>query len=87
MHRLPFQPRTRPRNNPLKRLQSDLCELAYSSLGDGRHILTFVDDYTHYLRIYNLPNKTPTTVLSAFKDFDACAERQSGIYTISKSHA
>jgi len=77
-HRLPFLPRTERRSKPLELVHSDLCESHVISMGGGRYALTFTDDATSYGRIYILSNKKSSTVLKAFKDFQAWAERQSG---------
>ena len=59
-------------------MHSDLCESNVTSIGGGKHILTFTDDHTNHGVIYILPNKNSSTVLNAFKEYQAWAERQSG---------
>ena len=77
-HRLPFLPCTEHRSKPLELVHSDLCESHVVSMGGGKYALTFTDDATSYSRVYVLSNKKSSTVLKAFKDFQAWAERQSG---------
>src|SRR5213075_3104727 len=76
--RTPFHPRTERRKNPLELVHSDLAEANILSLGKGKFVITFTDDATNYGVINILPNKNAMTVLNAFKEFQAWAERQSG---------
>src|SRR5205823_11629208 len=78
-HRLPFHPvpKEKRRSKPLELVHSDLCECHVTSLGGGRYVLTFTDDCTRHCRVYILPNKFSSTVLAAFKEYQAWAERQS----------
>ena len=66
------------RDKPLELIHSDLSESHVISLGGGKYVLTFVDDCTRHCRAYILSNKSPSTVLKAFKEYQAWAERQSG---------
>ena len=75
---MPFLPVTERRSKPLELVHSDLCESHVVSIGGGRYALTFTDDCTRYGRVFILSNKKASTVLTAFKDFQAWAERQSG---------
>ena len=79
-HRLPFHsvPTEKRRSKPLELVHSDLCESHIISLGGGRYVLTFTDDYTRHCRVYILSNKLSSTVLATFKEYQAWAERQSG---------
>ena len=63
---------------PLELVHSDLAEANILSLSKGKFVLTFTDDATNYGIINILPNKNSMTVLNAFKEFQAWAERQSG---------
>ena len=76
--RTPFQPRSERRANPLDFVHSDLAEANVTSLGGGKYVLTFTDDATNHGTIFILANKKASTVLSAFKEYQAWAERQSG---------
>ena len=76
--RQPFHSLGKRRDKPLELVHSDLSESNVISLGGGKHVLTFVDDRARHCRVYILSNKTPSTVLKAFKDYQAWAERQSG---------
>src|SRR5579859_5146914 len=79
-HRLPFHsiPKEKRRSKPLELVHSDLCECHVTSLGDGRYVLTFTDNCTRHCRVYILPNKSSSMVLTAFKEYQAWVERQSG---------
>lgn len=77
-HRSPFRSRSRRRGNPLESVHTDLCESNVTSLGGGKHVLTFTDDCTNHGMVYILQNKSAITVLKAFKEYQAWAERQSG---------
>src|SRR5205085_6020882 len=77
-HRAPFHPRNKRRGRPLELVHSDLCESNVTSLGGGKYVLTLTDDATKHGMVYILPNKNASTVLKAFKDYQAWAERQSG---------
>jgi Reverse transcriptase (RNA-dependent DNA polymerase)/Integrase core domain len=76
--RQPFHSLGKRRDKPLELVHSDLSESNVTSLGGGKHVLTFVDDRARHCRAYILSNKTPATVLKAFKEYQAWAERQSG---------
>src|SRR5271170_2630896 len=77
-HRKPFPSRHRRRGKPLELVHSDLCESNVESIGGGKHVLTFTDDHTNHGMVYILKNKSSSTVLNAFKEYQAWAERQSG---------
>src|SRR5579859_3985175 len=62
-HRTPFPSRDRRRGKPLELVHSDLCESNVTSLGGGKHVLTFTDDATNHGMVYVLPNKSSSTVL------------------------
>lgn len=77
-YRAPFKSISKSRSKPLERVDSDLCESNVVSMGGGKIVLTFTDNATLYGRVMILPNKNASTVLAAFKDYQAWAERQSG---------
>ena len=79
-HRLPFHsiPKEKWHSKPLELVHSDLCECHVTSLGGGRYVLTFTDNCTRHCRVYILPNKSSSMVLTAFKEYQAWVERQSG---------
>ena len=77
-HRAPFKSVPKRRSKPLESVNSDLCESNVVSMGGGKIVLTFTDNATNYGRVMILPNKNASTVLAAFKDYQAWAERQSG---------
>src|SRR5271170_1847904 len=74
----PFPSRDRRRGKPLELVHSDLCESNVESIGGGKHVLTFTDDHTNHGTVYVLKNKNSSTVLDAFKEYQAWAERQCG---------
>src|SRR5579862_9604022 len=76
--RSPFPPRTKRRDRPLELVHSDLAEANILSIGGGKHVLTFTDDATDHGIVFILDNKSASTVLSAFKEYQAWAERQTG---------
>ena len=78
--RTPFKPRTASewRKNTLELVHSDLAEANVQSLGGGKYALTFKDDATSHGTVFILANKNAATVLKAFKEYQAWAERQSG---------
>ena len=78
--RTPFKPRTanERRKIPLELVHSDLAEANVQSLGGGKYALTFKDDATSHGTVFILANKNAATVLKAFKEYQAWAERQSG---------
>ena len=59
-------------------IHSDLAEANVISIGGGKYVLTFTDDATDHGTIFILANKKSSTVLNAFKEYQAWAERQSG---------
>src|SRR5271170_2394131 len=44
----------------------------------GKHVLTFTDDHTNHGIVYVLKNKSSSTILDTFKEYQAWAERQCG---------
>jgi transposase InsO family protein len=76
--RTPFPARTEHRENSLELVHSDLAEANVTSLGGGKYVLTFTDDATNHGTVFILANKNALTVLNAFEEYQAWAERQSG---------
>ena len=74
--RAPFPARSNRREKPLELVHSDLAEASVLSLGGGKYVLTFTDDATCQGNVFILANKMASTVLNAFKDYQAWAERQ-----------
>jgi hypothetical protein len=58
-------------------VHSDLAEANVTSLGGGKYVLTFTDDATNHGIVFILTNKNASTVLKAFKEYQAWAECQS----------
>jgi Integrase core domain. len=78
-HRRPFDAVEVRADKPLQLVHSDLCgEFPMKSLGGGRYFITFTDDCTRYCRVYILKNKKAATILRAFEEYRAWAEKQTG---------
>jgi transposase InsO family protein len=78
-HRTPFVPSDPGRGgNPLELVHSDLVESHVKSTGGGKWVISFVDHATQFSAVFILPDKNSSTVLNAFKEFQAWAEHQSG---------
>lgn len=79
LHRQPFDSVEVRAEKPLQLVHSDLCgKFPINSLNGGKYFITFTDDCTRYCRVYILRNKEAATVLSAFKEYRAWAEKQTG---------
>ena len=54
-HQLPFQQSTVKRTNyPLELIHSDVCgKIGTQSLGGGEYFVTFLDDHSRYVWVYN----------------------------------
>ena len=74
----PFKPHTEWRKNALELVHSDLAKANIASISGGKYILTFKDDATSHGTVFILVNKQLSTVLKAFKAYQAWAEHQSG---------
>jgi hypothetical protein len=76
-HRNPIPSETQTRSDQvLGRVFSDVCELQTVSSEGYKYFITFVDDFSRYLTVYPMKNKSDA--LDKFKEFLAEAERQTG---------
>lgn len=61
----------------LQLVHTDLCgPMRISSLGGSKYIMTIIDDYSRYMTVYFLKNKSEA--LEKFKEFKMEAEKQTG---------
>lgn len=75
--RMPFNVSKRKTLEILELIHTDLCgPMETESIGGGKYFLTFIDDFSRYLFIYILNNKSQ--VLDTFKDFKKYIEKQTG---------
>ena len=73
-HRSQFPKSERRATMPLELVHSDVCgAIETSSLGGGRYFLTFIDDYSRYIWVYILKNKSD--VFAHFKEWKALVEK------------
>lgn len=71
----PFQTSQTQSTRPLELIHSDLCgPMETISIGGSRYFLTFIDDYTRYVHIYFLAEKSQ--VIEAFKEFKNLVENK-----------
>lgn len=74
MTRSPFTESTTKSESIFDLVHSDLCPLPKASIGNKKHILTFIDDYSRYTKIYLLEHKHET--FGKFKEFHRGVETQ-----------
>ena len=76
--RLPFSNHFTSRSKRILELvHSDVCgPISPSTINDSRYIVTFIDDFTHYARIYLTDTKSD--VLNCFKLYEAFATALTG---------
>lgn len=61
----------------LGRVHSDICgPMPKQSYGGARYLITFIDDYSRYVSVYNLKSKSEA--FSAFVEYKELMERQTG---------
>lgn len=79
-HRLPFNsvPKRKRPDNPLELIHSGLCECHIISMGGGRYLLTFIDDYFRHCCRYILSNKNSFTLLAASKNYQTWLSDKAG---------
>ena len=64
-------------DKPLELVHSDLCgPMQVESIGGSRYMLTFIDDYSRYTKVYFLKKKSE--VVSKFKDYTSLMENMTG---------
>jgi transposase InsO family protein len=57
-------------------IHSDLCGPFTPSRGGSQYFITFLDEVSHYLFVYTIPDKSSATVKKTFQDFITMAENQ-----------
>ena len=65
------------RDKSIELIHSDLNESNIISFDEEKHILIFVDDRACHCRVYILSNKTSSTILKVFKEYQAWTKHQS----------
>ena len=63
------------RKNILEIVHTDVCQVDAKSHDDAQYFVTFIDDYSR--RLWASVLKTKDQILSAFREFQARAERES----------
>lgn len=77
--RLPFGSNVTRTSEILELVHSDISgPMEVNSHGGNRFYVSFIDDITRRMTVYFLKTKSEDELLSAFKNFHALAERQSG---------
>lgn len=77
MVKSPFPKKSERQKTLLELVHSDVCgPMRIESLGKSRFFVTFIDDYSRWCVVYMLKSKSE--VFSAFKEFKAHAENQTG---------
>lgn len=75
--RTPFKVSKKQSSDILELIHTDLCgPMEKESLGGAKYFMTFIDDFSRYLFIYILHNKSQA--LDTFKDFKRLLEKQTG---------
>ena len=75
--RSPFKTRTSiSASYPLEIIHSDVCTVGENSLSNCKYFLTFIDDYSRFVWVYFLKNKSD--VFQNFIEWKAMAENQLG---------
>ena len=79
MHRVPVPKASRNRSSrPLQLVHSDVCgPMNVNSIGGSKYVLSFTDDYTKYVTVYFLKNKSE--VLSKFQEYESMVTNLTGL--------
>ena len=77
-HRNPFQATSPTTKEVGDLIHSDLCGPFPLSKGNSKYSLTFLDDFSHYITVYTIPNKLSLTVQEYFARFVITLETQTG---------
>ena len=79
MHRVPVPKVSQNKSSrPLQLVHSDVCgPMNVNSIGGSKYVLTFTDDYTKYVTVYFLKNKSE--VLSRFQEYESMATNATGL--------
>jgi len=73
-HQLPYPRSTSTSSSPLDLVLSDVWEPAPTSIGRNNYYVSFIDDYSKFVWIYLLRQKSE--VFQCFKNFQCLVERQ-----------
>ena len=76
-HRASFKSIKWHHNKSFELIHFDLYEINVVFLEDDKYILTFIDDCIRYDHVMLLSNKNASTILAAFKNYQAWIEWQS----------
>ena len=79
MHRVPVPKASRNRSSrPLQLVHSDVCgPMNVNLIGGSQYVLSFTDDYTKYVTVYFLKNKSE--VLSKFQEYESMVTNLTGL--------
>ena len=79
MHRVPVPKASRNRSSrPLQLVHSDMCgPMNVNSIGGSKYVLSFTGDYTKYVTVYFLKNKSE--VLSKFQEYESMVTNLTGL--------
>ena len=79
MHRIPFPKQSlKKTTEPLELIHSDVCgPMNTDSIGGSKYILTFTDDYSRYVTVYFLKNKSE--VYEKFQEYVNMMENFTGL--------
>ena len=76
-HRLPYEESKFKAKEPLELIHSDVFgPVKQPSIGENRYMVTFIDDFSRYVWVYFMKNKSDT--LAKFKEFKKSAEAEIG---------
>lgn len=79
MHRVPVPKASRSKSSrPLQLIHSDVCgPMNVNSIAGSKYVLSFTDDYTKYVTVYFLKNKSE--VLSKFEEYESMVTNATGL--------
>jgi len=66
-----------PATRKLERVFSDICPVSPESFGHCLYFITFVDEFSRYVWVYIIPNKSSSTVLQVLHSWLALVQNQS----------
>lgn len=75
MTRLPFSESTNKSKQIFDLIHSDVCPIPQvTTPGNKKYVLTFIDDYSHYTKVYLLGHKSET--FEKFKEYHQAVQTQ-----------
>ena len=79
MHRVPVPKASQNKSSrPLELVHSDVCgPMNVDSIGGSKYVLSFTDDFTKYVTVYFLKNKSE--VLSKFQEYESMVTNATGL--------